>query len=128
MADGDPEFQTLMDSEGALIKPVFVFFDTDSDGCLTAPEVISVLTMLGYAHPGVGFETKPKMDFKQMMLHIHLEKKKSKQKDVEIHIRRTFHMIDKQYRGKVRGARLHRLLRARASRWGRRSVARGRRA
>ena len=111
MAD-DGELQALIDGEGQLIKPVFQFYDTDSDGKLSPDEVIQLLTIMGYPHPGIGFDTKPKMDFRTLMIHIHMQKKQTKESTLDGHVSRTFHMIDKQARGKIGPPELHYFLRS----------------
>ena len=41
------------------------------------------------------------MDFRTLMIHIHMQKKQTKETTLDGHVSRTFHMIDKQARGKI---------------------------
>ena len=116
---GDVAISEILDNpqEFELLKPIFQFFDTDSDGYCEAEQIQHMLVLLGYPHPGVGFDKGPRMNLRSLLIYIKTQTAQPRsgtngkpESELEMHVRRTYRMMDKQLLGRIDARTLHKYL------------------
>lgn len=74
------------------LRPIFAFFDSDSDGFLTPEQVRLAYVQLGFRDEQANVITR--MDFPQFLLSIGLIKKKGSDHELEWKVRHSYRLLD----------------------------------